>query len=111
MTYSSKFIIYDLLISTLALQEIASVKKSPNIIPESDSDESKDTEDCEKCGKEVSPFEMPEHMDFHYAQELQEISNLTFERERSTPIQGAKNKRPTPLKDSSSEEEESDEGK
>ena len=26
---------------------------------------------CEKCGKEVSPFEMPEHLDFHYAQEME----------------------------------------
>jgi hypothetical protein len=26
---------------------------------------------CEKCGETVSPFEMPEHMDFHLAKELQ----------------------------------------
>ena len=26
---------------------------------------------CEKCGEKISPFEIPEHMDFHVAQELQ----------------------------------------
>ena len=26
---------------------------------------------CEKCGQEVSPFEMPEHLDYHLAKELQ----------------------------------------
>ena len=26
---------------------------------------------CEKCGKSVSPFELPEHLDFHMARELQ----------------------------------------
>ncbi len=26
---------------------------------------------CEKCGKEVSPFELPEHLDYHLALELQ----------------------------------------
>ena len=30
-----------------------------------------DLETCEKCGRRVSPFEMPEHLDFHVAQELQ----------------------------------------
>ncbi len=30
-----------------------------------------DLETCEKCGRQVSPFEMPEHLDFHVAQELQ----------------------------------------
>ncbi len=26
---------------------------------------------CEKCGKSVSPFDLPEHLDFHLAQDLQ----------------------------------------
>jgi len=26
---------------------------------------------CEKCGQQVSPFEMPEHLDYHLAKELQ----------------------------------------
>ena len=26
---------------------------------------------CEKCGQDVSPFEMPEHLDYHLAKELQ----------------------------------------
>ena len=26
---------------------------------------------CEKCAQEVSPFEMPEHLDYHLAKELQ----------------------------------------
>jgi hypothetical protein len=30
-----------------------------------------DVETCEKCGRRISPFEMPEHLDFHVAQELQ----------------------------------------
>ena len=43
------------------------------MIPESGSDESStDTETCKKCGKQVSPFDMPEHLDFHFAKELQE---------------------------------------
>ena len=28
-------------------------------------------ERCEKCGQDVSPFEMPEHLDYHLAKELQ----------------------------------------
>ena len=28
-------------------------------------------ERCEKCGQQVSPFEMPEHLDYHLAKELQ----------------------------------------
>ena len=27
---------------------------------------------CEKCGSGVSPFDMPEHLDYHFAQELEE---------------------------------------
>ena len=30
-----------------------------------------ETEECPKCGKQISPFEMPEHLDFHLAKELQ----------------------------------------
>jgi hypothetical protein len=26
---------------------------------------------CGECGSQVSPFELPEHLDFHYAQQLQ----------------------------------------
>jgi hypothetical protein len=26
---------------------------------------------CGECGGQVSPFELPEHLDFHYAQQLQ----------------------------------------
>ena len=82
------------------LQEDASVTESPNVIPESDSDESVDTEMCEKCGKEVSPFEMPEHLDFHYAQEMELREKEIFASDQAVK------KRPAPLKDSSSEEEE-----
>ena len=84
----------------MKLQEDASVTESPNVIPESDSDESVDTEMCEKCGKEVSPFEMPEHLDFHYAQEMELREKEIFASDQAVK------KRPAPLKDSSSEEEE-----
>ena len=84
------------------LQEDASVTESPNVIPESDSDESVDTEMCEKCGKEVSPFEMPEHLDFHYAQEMELREKEIFASDQAVK------RRPAPLKDSSSEEEESE---
>jgi hypothetical protein len=30
-----------------------------------------ETVSCEKCGKAVSPFDLPEHLDFHVAQDLQ----------------------------------------
>ena len=29
---------------------------------------------CSQCGERVSPFELPEHLDFHFAQQLQEES-------------------------------------
>ena len=32
-----------------------------------DSDETS----CEKCGQRISPFELPEHLDFHLAQDLE----------------------------------------
>ena len=57
---------------------------------------------CEKCGKEVSPFEMPEHLDFHYAQEMELREKEIFASDQAVK------KRPAPLKDSSSEEEESE---
>ena len=28
--------------------------------------------DCEKCKCKISPFELPEHLDFHLAKELQD---------------------------------------
>ena len=30
-----------------------------------------DGEPCEKCGKVISPFDLPEHLDYHVAKELQ----------------------------------------
>ena len=47
-----------------------------------------ETVKCEKCLKEVSPFEMPEHLDFHLAQELQqEIRRSDMEnRQQNIPI-------------------------
>ena len=58
---------------------------------------------CQKCGKEVSPFEMPEHLDFHFAQEMEIREKEIFASDQAVK------KRPTPLKDSSSEEESEDE--
>ena len=39
-----------------------------SFVGQSDND---DREPCDKCGKPVSPFDLPEHLDFHFAQEMQ----------------------------------------
>ena len=44
-------------------------------------------EPCEKCGQEVSPFEMPEHLDFHLAKDLQ--AELRREERQQRPLQTA----------------------
>ncbi len=44
------------------------------IVPASEGKVSSEQEDmvvCGECGGQVSPFELPEHLDFHYAQQLQ----------------------------------------
>ena len=51
----------------------------------------------------MSPFEMPEHLDFHYAQEMELREKEIFASDQAVK------KRPAPLKDSSSEEEEESE--
>ena len=42
-----------------------------------------DVEKCDQCGENVSPFDMPEHLDFHVAQDLQRDMNTAA---RSEPM-------------------------
>ncbi len=51
---------------------------------------------CEKCGKMVSPFELPEHLDFHMARELQ--VELSREVARAAPVAAAARTSSTPTK-------------
>ena len=46
-------------------------------------------EPCEKCGTEVSPFEMPEHLDYHLAKELQ--AELRRQESAAAPAQNCSN--------------------
>jgi len=53
---------------------------------------------CEKCGQQVSPFEMPEHLDYHLAKELQaelrrEEDNQRRQNEQPSLVAKASNKR------------------
>merc|ERR1711962_454545 len=53
---------------------------------------------CEKCGQQVSPFEMPEHLDYHLAKELQaelrrEEDNQRRQNEQPSLVAKASSKR------------------
>ena len=39
-----------------------------------------DGDPCEKCGKVISPFDLPEHLDYHVAKELQSEMSSTVVR-------------------------------
>ena len=47
---------------------------------------------CEKCGNPISVWEMPEHMDFHFAMDLQKDLNTVNNGTISTPSQSIKRK-------------------
>lgn len=46
---------------------------------------------CTQCGKQVSPFEMPEHLDYHFALQLQRQSYLPNMQNDRKPASGVKN--------------------
>jgi hypothetical protein len=48
---------------------------------------------CGECGSQVSPFELPEHLDFHYAQQLQKESGKPVVRTVFLPSSAGKRKR------------------
>ena len=41
---------------------------------------------CEKCICKISPFELPEHMDFHLAKELQDEFRKSEMANRTTTV-------------------------
>ncbi len=49
---------------------------------------------CEKCGQRVSPFELPEHLDFHLAQDLEKQL-----RQEHLPVRTGKKDRQTDRQD------------
>lgn len=51
----------------------------------------RDMVECQECGKSISPFDLPEHLDFHVALKLQ--SDLRHEESRSG-LEGPGNPRP-----------------
>jgi hypothetical protein len=48
---------------------------------------------CSECGRQVSPFELPEHLDFHYAQQLQKEGGKAVVRTVFLPSSAGKRKR------------------
>jgi hypothetical protein len=54
---------------------LSSSEETSVMVPASEgkvlSSEQEDMVVCGECGGQVSPFELPEHLDFHYAQQLQ----------------------------------------
>ena len=44
---------------------------------EAERSKSIDNEECSKCGQMISPFEMPEHLDYHLAKDLQKEEKAT----------------------------------
>ncbi len=48
---------------------------------------------CGECGGQVSPFELPEHLDFHYAQQLQKEGGKPVVRTVFLPSSAGKRKR------------------
>ncbi len=53
---------------------LSSSKERSLMVPASEGKVSSEQDEmvlCGECGGHVSPFELPEHLDFHYAQQLQ----------------------------------------
>jgi hypothetical protein len=53
---------------------LSSSEETGVMVPASEGKESSEQEEmvvCGECGGQVSPFELPEHLDFHYALQLQ----------------------------------------
>ncbi len=53
---------------------LSSSEETGVMVPASEGKVSSEQEEmvvCGECGGQVSPFELPEHLDFHYAQQLQ----------------------------------------
>ena len=61
--------------SSSCISDIESLVTQPN----EDQDE---TIECEKCGKAVSPFELPEHLDWHMAKALAKELQSELQREQ-----------------------------
>jgi hypothetical protein len=55
--------------------------------------EQEETVLCSECGGQVSPFELPEHLDFHYAQQLQKEGGKPVVRTVFLPSSAGKRKR------------------
>ena len=57
--------------------ESTSLKETPNVIENdgfsNDSEDWTDLQKCEKCGERFPEWEMPEHLDYHFAVELQNV--------------------------------------
>ena len=58
-------------------KESTSLDETPNVIENDgffdDSEDCTDLQKCEKCGERFPEWEMPEHLDYHFAVELQNV--------------------------------------
>jgi DNA polymerase eta len=77
------------------------ISESDSTVGESSDSQKIDSVLCDKCQKHISAFEMPEHLDFHFAMELQTEVNST---PSAAPNQnGNENGRSKPIKRKSDE--------
>lgn len=64
-------------------------------------DQEEDWNKCDKCGQSISPFELPEHLDFHVAQELQQEMRQADRQQQTTTAAKKTSKRASSRHDES----------